>query len=474
MDILKLIVRLKADAMEEKNKFEKIRNELLIEVSNFHKDTVVSEEFKDKFFKLIELCTLSLMKGNDNFFAAFLIQMKRDINLGLQTAAATKAAGTYFTIYFNPCIFLECTMPQMEALIKHEIYHVMSLHYMRAKAIKNKYSTLAINIAMDISINQYIINLPNWSEKIENVRKALNVNLDEELTMEEYADKIQKALDRLKKEKGNIDSYNDNIDNKSPIGSSHNINKAHDLWYMGNNDLDDKAVKEIVKKIASNAASGKIPDSIEKLIGSLNGEAEIGWKDYLRRSLGTLSSGYKKTITRKDRRQPDRLDIRGRLSKHIAEIIVAIDISGSMSNKEIEQIMIEIFSMVKNYPSEITILECDSEVRRAYKVKNQKQIKKKLDTKGGTKYTPVFEYINRKNLRNSMLIYFTDGVGEKDLGILPIHKRTIWVLTGKGEELSLNNPYGVIKKLSKVKVQEPDLDYAKNEIKEMRMLEWAK
>ena len=51
-------------------------------------------------------------------------------------------------------------------------------------------------------------------------------------------------------------------------------------------------------------------------------------------------------------------------------------------------------------------------------------------------------------MRNVILIYFTDGVGEKELEIRPINKNTIWVLTGK-EELSLGKPYGSIKRISK-------------------------
>lgn len=47
----------------------------------------------------------------------------------------------------------------------------------------------------------------------------------------------------------------------------------------------------------------------------------------------------------------------------------------------------------------------------------------------------------------AVLIYFTDGVGERELEVKPINKKTIWVVSGN-EELSLKNPYGEIKRIN--------------------------
>lgn len=457
--------------MLRENKFEFLRKELLSETYSFDETNNLNEAFNERFYKLIEMCTFSLMKDSDNFFAMFIIQMKREIRLDLPTAITTIPKGAYFTMYFNPIIFLECTLKEMQALIKHEVYHILSLHYIRASALKRKYSVLAINTAMDISINQYIINLPVWCERLENVKLSFNVDLAEGETMEKYAEKIQHAIDKLSKEKKMQYKINDNSE-ENFIKYRHNEEKAHDMW---NERYEQDQIKELVKKVANNAAKGKLPNTVEKIMKELNKKAEIDWKGYLKRMLGTMPSGYKKTITRKSRRQPERLDLRGRLSRHIAQIIVAIDISGSISDKEIEQIIIEVFSMVKNYPSEITIIECDSKIRRIYKAKNKKDIRQKLDTHGGTRFSPVFQYINDNNMRNHMLIYFTDGVGEKQLEVKPINYSTLWVITGKGEQLSLDKPFGAVKKLSNVDIIEGDLDYAnKEEMKEYRNIEWAK
>jgi predicted metal-dependent peptidase len=456
----------------EEERFQQLRDELFIEISTMDNPEKLSAEFENKFFKLIELCSFSLMNGSDSFFAYFLIQMKRKIKQDITEAVATTFNGSGFTIHFNPAVFLECSFLEMQALIKHEIYHIMSGHHMRAKALRRSFSILAVNLAMDISINQYIVNLPNWSNTIERVRMSYNLDLKEEQTMEQYAESIQTAIDKLKKDKKQGVEAQQHFLDEEYIQKEHDSSQAHELWYS-EEQFDGEIIKESTKKLAVNAEKGKLPDSMDELLRNMNKKAELTWRDYLRRLLGTLPSGYKKISTRRDRRQPERLDLRGRLPRHMAEIVVAIDISGSVTDSELTQIMGEVFALIKNYPSEVTIIECDSEIRRVYKVKDIKEVKKKVNTRGATKFSPVFDYMIKNKMKNHVLIYFTDGLGEEELSVVPINRNTIWVLTGKEEDLSLKNPHGIVKRLSQIKKKEKQYIYAPDEIKEFRNMEWS-
>ncbi|EFG89721.1 hypothetical protein CLCAR_0886 [Clostridium carboxidivorans P7] len=92
--------------MEEVNKFEDLRIKLLNEVIQWDNKPNLTKEFKENFFKLLELCTFSMMQDKDNFFALFTVQMKREIRLDLDTAVGNMASLTHFNIYFNPYIFL--------------------------------------------------------------------------------------------------------------------------------------------------------------------------------------------------------------------------------------------------------------------------------------------------------------------------------------------------------------------------------
>ena len=100
-------------------------------------DIDISQDFKDDFFKLVDKVNLSLMEDKDNFYGYFLFQTLRDIRFDISSPTAVNFKGAKYVIYFNPIIFLSLDMKQMESTIKHEILHILSLHLLRGKELKN-------------------------------------------------------------------------------------------------------------------------------------------------------------------------------------------------------------------------------------------------------------------------------------------------------------------------------------------------
>ena len=413
----------------------------------------ITKEFKEDFFKLVDKVILSLMEDKDNFYGYFLFQMGREIRFDITSASGVNFKGAKYVIYFNPILFLQLNMKQMETTIKHEIHHVLSLHLSRAKELKNKYSTLTVNLAMDIVVNQYLDNLPPYSTTLKGVNLKYNLNMEAYNTLEYYAEKIQSELDLMEE---NDEGEEDDSQMTNSMVESYNPEKMHDMW-QESDEFDEKTLREFAEKVINASQKGTIPSQVESLIANLkNSQGEIPWNIMLKKLMGTVESNKKKTITRRNRRQPNRLDLRGEIRNHKSEIAVAIDISGSISNEEFKQAIKEVLSIVKNYNHEITIIECDKEVKRVYKAKSVRDIKKRLTSGGATKFTPVFEYAN--NTKCNLLIYFTDGKGEKKLEVVPRGYRTLWVISGRGDELSLDESYGPVKKLSNVEVKDTELE----------------
>lgn len=413
----------------------------------------ITKEFKEDFFKLVDKVILSLMEDKDNFYGYFLFQMGREIRFDITSASGVNFKGAKYVIYFNPILFLQLNMKQMETTIKHEIHHVLSLHLSRAKELKNKYSTLTVNLAMDIVVNQYLDNLPPYSTTLKGVNLKYNLNMEAYNTLEYYAEKIQSELDLMKE---NDEGEEDDSQVTNSMIESYNPEKMHDMW-QESDEFDEKTLREFAEKVINASQKGTIPSQVESLIANLkNSQGEIPWNIMLKKLMGTVESNKKKTITRRNRRQPNRLDLRGEIRNHKSEIAVAIDISGSISNEEFKQAIKEVLSIVKNYNHEITIIECDKEVKRVYKAKSVRDIKKRLTSGGATKFTPVFEYAN--NTKCNLLIYFTDGKGERKLEVVPRGYRTLWVISGRGDELSLDESYGPVKKLSNVEVKDTELE----------------
>jgi predicted metal-dependent peptidase len=437
--------------------YEKANEIINVFLSANHRDGKsklnIPQDFKEEFFSLVDRVNLSLMEDKDNFYGYFLFQMAREIRFDISSPTAVNFKGAKYVIYFNPLIFLNLNINQMESTIKHEILHILSLHLMRAKEFKAGYGTFAINMAMDIAVNTYLDNLPPYAVTLEWVNLNYSLKLLPYEPFEYYVEKIQAAIDLLEVDNNGAE---DDSNNDEKVETDYNPEKTHDIW-EDSSDLDEKTLNEFTEKFVNNSRKGSIPNYLESMLSALkNRKGELPWNLYLKRLMGTVESNKKKTITRRNRRQPDRLDLRGNLRSHKAKIVVALDISGSISDEEFSQAITEVFNIVKNYNHEITLVECDSEIRRVYKVKSVKDIKDRSNINGDTKFTPVIEYAN--NNKVDLLVYFTDGLGEDKLLSIPRGYKTLWVISGRGDKLSLKEPYGTVKKLNNIEIKDNTLD----------------
>jgi len=440
-----------------KGLYEKANKIITIFLKENHKDDTskinIPKDFKEEFFSLVDKVNLSLMEDKDNFYGYFLFQMSREIRFDISSYTAVNFKEAKYVIYFNPIIFLTLTIKQMESTIKHEILHILSMHLIRAKEIKVGYGTLAINMAMDIIVNTYLDHLPPYATTLEWVNLNFSLKLLPFEPFEYYVEKIQTAIDLLEVDE---DEAEDDSNKDEKIETDYNPENTHDIW-EDSSDIDEKTLKEFTEKFINNSQKSNIPNYLESMISSLkNSKGELSWNLYLKRLMGAVESNQKKTITRRNRRQPDRLDLRGQLRSHKAKIVVALDISGSISDEEFNHAIKEVLSIVKNYNHEITIIECDSEIRRVYKVNSVKDIKDRMNIRGGTKFTPVFEYANHN--KANLLVYFTDGKGEDQLLSIPRGYKTLWIISGRGDKLSLKEAYGSVKKLSNIEIKDNTLD----------------
>src|SRR5690606_21009759 len=103
--------------------------------------------------------------------------------------------GAKYIIYFNPIIFLTLNIKQMETTIKHEILDILSMHLIRAKEFKGRYSKLALNMAMDVVVNNYLNYLPPYATTLERVNLTYSLELQPYESFEYYLQKLQDAID---------------------------------------------------------------------------------------------------------------------------------------------------------------------------------------------------------------------------------------------------------------------------------------
>ena len=226
--------------------------------------------------------------------------------------------------------------------------------------------------------------------------------------------------------------------------------KDHD-WEAGA-DAEDAAasVREFVNAsfgMMNEESRGMMPGFFISQVEKINKPPVLSWQAILKKYVGTITANKRKTRMRLNRRQPERFDLSGSVDDKVLKIVVAIDTSGSMSDNMIAGIFNEIFEILAKRKHDITVIECDSRVQRVYKAKNPGEIKMKVKGRGGTMFTPVIEHINKdKYYRDALLIYFTDGYGEREIP-KPRTYRNIWVVYDDARNLSLDEPYGAVLKL---------------------------
>ena len=411
------------------------------------------QAFENDFFKLVDQVSFSLMQQKEDFYGYFLFQMGREIRVDIATPAAIRFKGARYVIGFNPLIFLNLTLEQMQTSIKHDILHIISNHLVRARGLRGKYSKLAINMAMDLVVNQFLTHLPPYATTIEQVNSRYQLQLRRYESFEYYVSELQKAMNL--QEVDDEGEENDAIESDE-VKEEYDPHTTHDLWEQSDK-LEEQVEQAFVEKFIQEAQKGNAPSYVGEMIRSLNkSKGELPWNLYLKRLIGKVPSQPKKVVTRRNRRQPERLDLRGELRGHKAKIAVALDISGSISEEEFKQAMKEVLSLVKSYKQEIMVIECDNQIRRTYKVNTVQEVKERSGPGGGTKFSPVFEYANKQGY--NLLIYFTDGKGEKKLAVPPKNYKVLWVISGSGDTLSLEEPYGAVKKLKPVEIKDAGME----------------
>jgi predicted metal-dependent peptidase len=428
----------------------------------------LDDGLKSRSMDLLGDIVFSMLNKNDNFFGSFMVQVDRSLDSSLSTGAGIRLNLSGIQFVFNPFLMADLPLPQAKAEIKHQIYHLISGHISRKKALRGIYENRILNIAADIAIDQYIENLPPWEPTLGLVSEEIGKRLPKDLSMEVYADMIKKAMetpdenpepkDEEEKESPGISDEEppeggDDAEEPEETGETeetdgtveHDENLCHEIWETSEEAILE-AQDDLIRGIVQKSLRGEIPEGLEEAVGRLGQNAELPWQKILRNLVGTIPAPYRKTVTRKNRRQPERLDLRGSLPRYETELVVAVDTSGSMDSVDLRKSMNEIFEILKQTRNKVTIIECDAALQRVYNLDRPSDMKAVFKGRGGTRFSPVFGYIREKDLRNALLVYFTDGAGEEVLDEKPVNKNTLWILTGKGD-MSLRDVPGRVSRL---------------------------
>ena len=443
----------------------------------------IIEEIEADFYELMELIKLFLISERDSYYGYFLMNLKFSANPFSNSIAGIKL-NTFPPVFeSNPLLLGKFTLKEIIYIVCHEIDHIVFNHpteMVKANPEKNDDVFYLFNLAVDAAVNDRINHEIDKEKKtfmsspeglITSSVIAKMFNLKQVLPMENYAYYFSLIKDNKKKsempnssngqssmmqkqnekdgtEKTEPTESSDQGNESEEYVTANNVGEITDHDWGGGEDAEDvgATVRELVNASVSmmnDEKRGLMPGHFLSQVEAVNKPAELSWQAILKKYVGTISSNKRKTRMRLNRRQPERFDLSGRVDDKVLKIAVAIDTSGSVNDAMIGKIFNEIFAILAKRKHEITVIECDAEVQRVYKAQSRSDIKLKVAGRGGTRFTPVIEYVNNdKYFRDALLIYFTDGYGESKIP-KPMTYRNIWVVFGDSRHLSLHEPYGV-------------------------------
>jgi len=133
------------------------------------------------------------------------------------------------------------------------------------------------------------------------------------------------------------------------------------------------------------------------------------------------------------------------LKSTTAELVVALDTSGSVTHAEFRAFLDELDALKGQIHARVTLLACDAALapQGPWRFESWESVWLPRDVVGGggTRFTPVFEWVDAQAIRPDALLYFTDAQGE-----FPAHAPeypVLWLVKGNavvpwGERVQLN------------------------------------
>lgn len=333
------------------------------------------------------------------FFGALALRLKMVEDEKIKTASCD---GT--SIRYNPKFVDGLPLSKVQGLIAHEVMHPAFLHHTRrgARDIKKW------NTACDHSINGILKNagfdLPEGKFDGAQYTGMTAEHIYTLLPEEDKDDKGNGGGDGQGNgggDPGGDGGVEDSPQSQNGGGSQSQQNHEEAEW---------KVAVAQAAHVAKQA--GRLPGEIERMMEELF-VPQLPWKDILRRFMTekciddfSWKKGNRRFIAQGlylPSRQSD--DAMG-------EMVVCIDTSGSIGQKELNEFGSEIKGIVDEVrPNKVRVIYCDSRIAHIDEFGPDDDLQFAAHGGGGTDFRPPFAWLEEQQIVPRALVYLTDGYG---------------------------------------------------------------
>ena len=288
---------------------------------------------------------------------------------------------------------------ELRFLVLHENYHKLARH-LHIYAHLNKIDGTVANMACDFWINSKLVE-DNKNDKFATMTGELAIGCYDTRYDGMSVPEIFNALLKQKQEGGGGQGFDD-----------------HD--WEGAEELSDEEQKELAKDIddvirQGALLAGKTGSGGDRTLEQFL-EPQVNWREVLREFITDTCSGGDFSTYNKPNRRYLHLDLimPSGISEQVEELVLAIDTSGSIGQRELTTFLSEVKGICDTVkPSKVRVLYWDTQVCRdeAYEIDKLDDLPQstKPSGGGGTDVECVPKYMAEHGIKPQATIVLTDG-----------------------------------------------------------------
>ena len=308
-------------------------------------------------------------------------------------------------IEYNPDIVKTVDDNMLEELFRTETIRIMLKHpYQRQPECPAAIRAIASNIVLT----------NNYNFKYLNLHKADEFQLPSTEYFEWYAMKLWSAGD------SSASSSEENGDDRRAACTP--CAPLSDLWEE--NEFECSRINEIIENTTS---WGSLPGNlVEKIKASL--KAQIDYRKVLSGFRASVISSRRNLTRMRPNRRTDFQNL-GNVYKMRTNLLVAVDVSGSVDSKMLQKYYSVINRFFKYGIESIDTVQFDTKLGEVLPLKKA-CTEVKVTGRGGTDFQPVFDYFHICKTHYDGIIFFTDGYADepKITGRKP---KVLWIFPDK-------------------------------------------
>jgi predicted metal-dependent peptidase len=351
------------------------------------------------------------------------------------------AATDGLKFYYNSRFIMMLKPKEVEFLVGHEVLHVVYDHMGR----RNDRDPQIWNIADDYAVNadlkrhnvgQFITTVPCLYETKYDGKPAEEIydDLMKNVQKINIDDLIDKLLDDHMDDEGVAES---DAEGEGQVGDK----PGRPRMSQEEKDRARAEMKQAIIQAAQSAEAGSLPKGVERLINDVTAP-QMPWRELIQTNLtSAIRTDYSWMRANRKGWHMDAI-MPGTTPGEEIDVVISLDMSGSISNKQAQAFLGEIGGMMDSfdgYKVHVFCFDTDTYNPKDFHSDNMDSIEEyEPQGGGGTDFDCIFTYLKENAIEPKRLIVFTDGYPFGSWGD-PDYCDTTWIIHG---DKNPNPPFG--------------------------------